>query len=205
MKTKSLMSVIAVSAMTLLHMAPASAQVKALSQYVDAYGGALIGDDLVEGRTTGRKPELEDEATFGARYGYNFTSAWGLEASIGFSPSKTTQAFGPNVDLDLWVFDIDGVYNFDTGTRFVPYVLTGLGYAKSDLGREVTLVVNGQSATIGDSDGFSANAGVGIKLFATELLFFRIEGRYRYLDKVVNRFDDSLNTAEGTLGVGWQF
>ncbi|MEP7242870.1 MAG: hypothetical protein ABI885_04215 [Gammaproteobacteria bacterium] len=39
----------------------------------------------------------------------------------------------------------------------------------------------------------------------TDKLLFRLEGRYRYLDKVVDHFDHSLNTFETTLGVGYQF
>ncbi len=62
-----------------------------------------------------------------------------------------------------------------------------------------------QAVSITDDDGFTLNAGVGAKYFATEHLIIRAEARYRYVDKVVDRFDNSLGTVETTLGVGWQF
>ncbi len=49
------------------------------------------------------------------------------------------------------------------------------------------------------------NAGLGVRYQATDHLFLKAEGRYRYLDKVLDRFDDSLNTVETTLAVGYQF
>jgi hypothetical protein len=33
----------------------------------------------------------------------------------------------------------------------------------------------------------------------------KVEGRYRYFDKLVDNLDDSLNGAEATVGVGWRF
>ncbi|MBX5462759.1 MAG: porin family protein [Steroidobacteraceae bacterium] len=184
---------------------PAYAQVQASTHTVDAYAGALFGDDVTDTQLSGRTPELDDDVTFGLRYGYNFTEQWGLDASLGFSPSKVTGLPGGDVDIDLTTLDLDAVYHFDTGTRLVPYVLAGVGYAFADLDRPLQGTVNGQPVSIRDDDGFTFNAGVGAKLFATDHLLFRLEGRYRYLDKVVDTFDHSLNTFETTLGVGYQF
>jgi outer membrane beta-barrel protein len=189
----------------LLNALPASAQVHAGSQEVDAYAGELFGDDLTDLRITGRKPKLDDDVTFGLRYGYNFTDNWGIEGSLGYSPNKVTGLAGGDVDLDLTTLDIDGVYNFNLGNRFVPYVLAGAGYASANLDHDLLGTVNGNPVTIRDDDGFTLNAGVGAKYFATDHLLFRLEGRYRYLDKVVDRFDQSLNTFETTFGVGYQF
>jgi len=33
----------------------------------------------------------------------------------------------------------------------------------------------------------------------------RGEARYRYIDSLLEQFDDSLNTVETTAGVGWKF
>jgi opacity protein-like surface antigen len=84
-------------------------------------------------------------------------------------------------------------------------VLAGAGYASADLDHDLTGTVGATPVTIRDDNGFTLNAGVGAKYFATDNLVFRLEGRYRYLDKVVDRFDQSLNTFETTLGVGYQF
>lgn len=188
-----------------LNAAPANAQVQAGSQEVEAYAGALFGDDLTETQVSGTKPKLDDDVTFGLRYGYNFTEAWGIEAALGYSPNKATHLAGSDVDLDLTTFDVDGVYNFTPSARLVPYVLAGVGYASAHLDHDLQGVVNGQPTTIRDDEGFTANAGVGAKFYATDKLLFRLEGRYRYLDKVVDHFDHSLNTFETTLGVGYQF
>ncbi len=194
-----------VGSLVLLNTAPASAQVKAGSQEVDAYAGELFGDDLTDERISGTKPKLDDAVTFGLRYGYNFTDAWGLEASLGYSPNKVKGLTGGDVDLDLTMLDLDAVYHFNLGNRFVPYVLAGVGYASANLDHDLQGSVNGQPVTIRDDSGFTLNAGVGVKYFATDNLYFRAEGRYRYLDKVVDHFDRSLNTVETTLGVGYQF
>jgi len=189
----------------LLNALPAVAQVKAGSQEVEAYAGALFGDDLTDVRLSGTKPKLDDDVTFGLRYGYNFTDAWGIDTVLGYSPNKVTGLAGGDVDLDLWTLDIDAVYHFNQFGRFVPYVLAGAGYASADLDHDLIGTVNAQPVRIRDDDGFTLNAGIGAKYFATDHLLFRLEGRYRYLDKVVDNFDHSLNTFETTLGVGYQF
>jgi outer membrane beta-barrel protein len=189
----------------LLNALPASAQVQAGSHEVDAYAGALFGDDLTDVQISGRQPELDDDVTFGLRYGYHFTDAWGIEAALGYNPSKVTGLAGGDIDLNLTTLDVDAVYHFLPTGRIVPYVLAGAGYATADLDQDLLGTVNGQPVTIRDEDGFTLNAGVGAKFFATDKLLFRLEGRYRYLDKVVEHFDHSLNTFETTLGVGYQF
>jgi opacity protein-like surface antigen len=199
------MGLAGVAALALLHAMPASAQVTARSQEVDVYAGELFGDDLTNTPVSGRKPKLDDHVTFGARYGYNFTEAWGLEASLGYNPSKATRVAGGDVDIHITTLDLDGVYHFHPLGRFVPYVLSGVGYASAHLDHDLPGTVNAQPVTIRDNDGFTLNAGLGAKYFATDRLLFRLEGRYRYLDKVVQHFDHSLNTFETTLSVGWQF
>ncbi|HWK51934.1 MAG TPA: hypothetical protein VNR40_18700, partial [Steroidobacter sp.] len=55
---------------------PAMAQVTAGSQEVHVYVGEAFGDDLSDRRINGRTPKLDDDVTYGLRYGYNFTDAW---------------------------------------------------------------------------------------------------------------------------------
>lgn len=190
----------------LLNALPASAQVQANSQEVDAYVGALFGDEVTERRISGQHPKLDDDVNFGLRYGYNFTDTWGIEAAGGFSPNKVKNLPGGDIDLDLWTLDIDAVYHFLPQNRIVPYVLLGAGYASANLDHDILGTVNGlQPVRIRDDNGFTLNAGFGAKYFATEHLLFRLEGRYRWMDKVVDNFDQSLNTFEATAGVGYQF
>ncbi len=84
-------------------------------------------------------------------------------------------------------------------------MLGGVGYAAANLDSPITGTVNGQAVRIDDDEGFTLNAGAGAKYFITDNFLVRLEARYRYVDAVVDRFDDSLSTFETTLGVGWQF
>ena len=75
---------------------------------------------------------------------------------------------GHDIDLDLSTLDVDAVYHFNTGTRFVPYVLAGAGYARADLDSPITGTVNGQPVSIDDDGGFTLNAGVGAKYLVND-------------------------------------
>lgn len=185
---------------------PAMAQVAGGTQQADVYVGEAFGDDVTDTRITGHQPKLDDDITYGLRYGFNFTDAWGLEMSLGRTNTSITGLPGGDTDLDLTTFDVDAIYHFNTHGPFVPYVTAGLGYASADLDRPIIGTVNGVGPVrIDDDNGFTLNAGVGAKYFITDNVSLRLDARYRYLDKVVDRFDDSLNTFETTLGVGFQF
>jgi outer membrane beta-barrel protein len=202
--TKTLAGVAALGVLALQAVAPAVAQ-EAGTQEVHAYGGVLFGDDVTDRAISGRTLELDDDATFGVRYAYNLTDALGLELSLGHSPNAVVGLTGRDVDLNLTTLDADAVWNFRTGSRLVPYVLAGVGYASADLDGNILGVVGNQPVSIGDDNGFTANAGLGLKYLATDNVIIRAEGRYRYLDKVLDRFDDSSNAVEATLGIGWRF
>ncbi|MGH8262925.1 MAG: porin family protein, partial [Steroidobacteraceae bacterium] len=160
---------------------------------------------LTSTAVSGRTPKLGNDLAYGLRYGYNFSKTWGLEAALGYNTNSVKRTGTSDVDIDLTTLDLDAVYHFDLGRRFVPYVLAGVGYASANLDSDLTGTVNGQPVTIRDADGFTLNAGIGAKYYQTDRLLFRVEGRYRYLDKIVDNFDTSLNTFETTLSVGWQF
>src|ERR1700741_3441828 len=107
MKTKLKLTGLAVLGALALHAVPASAQTKERSQELDVYGGWLFGDTLTARPVNGTKPEFEDHATWGLRYAYNFTDAWGLEASAGNISSSVTKLAGEKIDFDLAVLDLD--------------------------------------------------------------------------------------------------
>lgn len=195
----------AVGALALLQTVPSHAGVVERSQEVDVYAGEVFGDDVTNTAVSGRTPKLDDDLTYGLRYGYNFTKNWGLEAALGYNTNSVRRIGTSDVDVDITTLDLDAVYHFDLGSRFVPYALAGIGYASASLDNDLTGTVNGQPVTIHDDDGFTFNAGIGAKYYQTDHLLFRVEGRYRYLDKIVDNFDSSLNTFETTLSVGYQF
>jgi opacity protein-like surface antigen len=188
-----------------LQAVPALAQ-DAGKQEVSVYAGALFGDDVTDRRISGQQPKLDDDFTYGLRYGYNLTDQLGLELSVGQSPNSVKNVPGGDIDLDLTTFDVDAVWNFRNSTRLYPYVFAGVGYAIADLDHRINGTVGlNQPVSITDDNGFTLNAGVGARYDATDHFFVRAEARYRYLDKVVDHFDDSLNTVETTLGVGYRF
>jgi outer membrane beta-barrel protein len=205
MKTKWKLIGLATLSAFAIHVAPASAQVRDHTQEVDVYGGELFGDTLTDTEISGRKPELDDDVTYGIRYTYNFTDAWGLELSAGNTSSKVTKLAGTDIDLDLTTFDVDAVWHFLPGSRFAPYLVGGAGYARADLDKPILGTVGANAVRINDDGSFTLNAGIGAKYFFTDRFLIRVEARYRYVDSVLDRFDDSLNTVETTLGVGWQF
>jgi outer membrane beta-barrel protein len=184
---------------------PAYAQVQPRTSEVQVYVGDLIGDDLTDTAISGQTPELDDDLTYGIRYGYNVTENWGVELSLGFTPTEVTNLSTADIDVDVTTLDLDAVYHFSTGNRFVPYLLAGVGYANADLDAPITGLVGGQQVSIGDDSGFTLNAGLGAKYFATDRLSVWAEGRYRYVDGLVNAFDDSLDTFEPRIGIGYRF
>jgi opacity protein-like surface antigen len=60
-----------------------------------------------------------------------------------------------------------------------------------------------------DSNGFTANAGIGVKYYVSSNLYVdvlaRYRYRYRYLDRLVRASNQHMNTTETTLGIGWRF
>jgi opacity protein-like surface antigen len=66
-------------------------------------------------------------------------------------------------------------------------------------------IVGAIPVSISDSNGYTANAGLGVKYFLTDSVFLDIDARYRYMSRLVNNFGQGLNTAETTLSVGYRF
>ena len=181
------------------------AQVDPKTSEVHVYAGYLFGDDLTEGPVSGKTPQLDDAAVFGLRYAYNFTSAWGFEASLGYNANTVTELAGPDVDMDLWLVDVNAVWRFRQSEKLTPYLTFGLGYATADLDRPITGTVNGRSVSLEDDGGMTGNVGIGLGYSMTERMVLRGDVRYRYIGSLVDTHDDSLNSPEVTLGLGWRF
>ncbi|HET8698889.1 MAG TPA: porin family protein [Gammaproteobacteria bacterium] len=189
-----------------LNAAPAAAQESGRDKNeLQIHAGQLFGDKITNVDLSGRRPELDDDVTYGVRYGYKFTPKWGLELSLEQSPNSVTNLAGGDVDLDLTTFDVDAAWRFANTEHWAPYVAFGVGYASADLDRPLTGLVNGQTVSIDDDKGYSVNAGIGAKYFPSRHVLVDLEARYRYLDKVLERFDDSVGTVETSVGVGWRF
>jgi opacity protein-like surface antigen len=101
--------------------------------------------------------------------------------------------------------DLDAVWNINPQDPIVAYAVAGAGYAWANLNSPIEGQVYGRPVVIADSNGVTANAGIGVKYYVTNNLFLDLEARYRYLNRLVNNSNQNLNTVETTLGFGWRF
>jgi outer membrane beta-barrel protein len=188
----------------MLHGAPVMAQEQARTQSVEIYGGELFGDDLTNTAVSGRTPRLNDNAAFGARYNYNFTDMWGVQLSGGYSPNRVAWVTSGN-RLRLTTVDLDAVWNITPQYLIVGYVVAGAGYAWANLDTAIKGEINGRPVVLTDSNGFTSNVGVGAKYYVMNNLFVDVETRYRYLSRLIRNSNQSLNTTETTISIGWRF
>lgn len=210
MNSRILMLGIASLGVAALHGAPANAQAHAGSQDLQVYGGEMFGDRLTEAPFTGRHPLLNDDAIFGGRYTYDFTEQWGVQLSAGYSPSRVGQVAGSDDNLGLTTVDLDVLWNVTPGFTLdyhtlMPYTEVGVGYAWGNLDHPLYGVVGTTPVALTDSNGYTANVGVGAKYYLTSNFFVDFDARYRYLSRLINNYGRGMNTGETTLSLGYQF
>jgi opacity protein-like surface antigen len=133
------------------------------------------------------------------------TEMWGMQVSGGYSPNRAGRVTSGINNLGLTTLDLDVVWNITPQYPIVAYVLAGGGYAWANLDRPIEGVINGRSVVLTDSNGFTANVGLGAKYYVTNNMSFDLQTRYRYLHRLVSNPNHNLNTAETTLGIGWRF
>jgi opacity protein-like surface antigen len=186
------------------------ARAQARSQDVQVYAGYVFGDHLLEKPLSGNQPRLDDSATFGARYGYHLTPSWGIQLSAGYSPSRAAHVPNGASNLGLTTVDLDLEWDIVPGLDLaghplIPYTVIGVGYAWANFDHSMYGLVNGRPATISDSYGYTANAGLGAKYYLRDNIFIAFDTRYRYLSKLISEYGQELNTAETTLSLGYRF
>jgi opacity protein-like surface antigen len=196
--------------LTALHAAPAAAQSVPESQDVQIYVGEMFGDRLTDTPLSGTTPRLNDDVTFCARYTFNFIKEFGLQLSAGYTPTRAAHVVSGDSDLGLTTVDLDAVWyvipNLSlAGHRFATYTEVGMGYAWANLDHGLFGYAEQRPVGITDSNGYTANAGLGAKYYLTDNLFVDLDSRYRYLSKLANTYGQSLNTSETTLSLGYQF
>ena len=198
-------SVLPAMAALALQTAPAMAQEQPRTQSVEIFGGELFGDKLTDAPVSGRNPRLNDDALAGLRYNYNFTNMWGVQLSSGYSWSRASRVPIGDNKLGLTTVDLDAVWNITPQFPFVAYALAGAGYAWANLDSAIVGENNGRPVFLTESNGFTANAGIGVKYYVSNNLYVDALARYRYLNRLVSDSNQHLNTTETTLGIGWRF
>jgi outer membrane protein W len=187
---------------------PAQAQVG--SQEVQVTAGYMFGDHLSQTTLPGTQLRLDDSATVGARYTYHFTDNWGIQLSGAYSPGRTVRVPSGASNLSLVTTDID--LEFDLAPSFVlgshalvPYTVVGMGYAWADQDNPMYGFTGRRPVEVGDSNGYTANIGLGAKYYFGKNVFIGFDARYRYLSRPVSGFGQSLNTEETSLILGYRF
>lgn len=116
----------------------------------------MVGGIIYEGNQ-----HLEAAPVFGARAGYNFTKALGIEALFDYSRTEST---GPATTLDLYRYGGELLYHFWPDDKFVPYVAAGYG----GMNFKGNNSYPGTAKTKGVLD-----YGLGFKYFVTEDMAWR--------------------------------
>jgi OOP family OmpA-OmpF porin len=141
----------------------AQAQMEGETLHISIMGGYLFPNNKVN---------LENGPLVGLGLGYNFTKNWGLEAFGYFAPDLKNDGRwnlnNHNRNNDVTMARLSGLYHFDTGTKFTPYVSVGVG---------------GQWISRDDYDNyesFAVNAALGFKYFFNEVVALRVEANDAY-------------------------
>jgi OOP family OmpA-OmpF porin len=124
--------------------------------------GLGFGDDSLDPFNPGSSFLL------GVAVGYNWTTNLSIEGELGVIPDIVGDT--DSVDLGITTFSANGVYHFDTQTKFVPYATLGLGFGSMGLDVEG---VDDESNT-----EFLVNLGGGVKYPVTDRLQVRGDLRY---------------------------
>ena len=167
----------------------ARAQVREGTVEISPFAGYLFGGEFARGTTSlfDARVNVDDDATYGLRVGYNVTDNFQMEFQGSRTDTKfvsnNNELFGPGAD-NLGNLRIDylmgyGTFNFGH-RRAVPYVTVGAGVARLDPD------VPGRSAR--RDTRFTASLGVGVKTFVTPNFGFRFDGR-GYATDLPNRND----------------
>ena len=126
------------------------------------------------------------------------------DARIVFGGDSRRKSGGKD-NLGLTTVDLDAVWNITPHLPIIGYVLAGAGYAWANLDSPITGDINGRPVVLRDSNGFTANIGLGVKYYVMNNLYVNAEARYRYLNRLVSDSNQNLNTTETTVGIGWRF
>jgi opacity protein-like surface antigen len=156
----------------------ASAQVREGTVEISPFAGYLFGGEFARGTTSvfDFRVDVDDDATYGLRLGYNITDSFELEIQASHTGTHFVtdddELFGDDSG-NLGDLDIDyflGYMTFNFGhRRAVPYVTVGAGVASLD-------------PDIPFSDArrdtrFTGSLGIGLKAFVNPHFGLRFDGR----------------------------
>lgn len=128
---------------------------------------------------------VDEDVSYGIRFGWNVSDALGIDATV--SHFETTQTIlGKDFDLEANFVDLSVRFSFNPESRAVGYVFGGAGAVFDEDWEDEEL---------------TANVGGGLKIYATDSFFIRVDARARWFE---DRDDDEFDY-EGQVGFGFAF
>jgi hypothetical protein len=157
--------------------ASATAQIREGTVEINPYAGYLFGGNFGDATVdfTPFRLEVDDDAIYGGRVGFNITSHFEIEFEYGYDKTQLIRdndvSFAPNEvigDLTLQYYMGYATFNFGHG-RLVPYFTIGSGAA--NLKPQISGV-----QTVSDTR-YTGAIGGGIKYFFDPHFALRFDGR----------------------------
>ncbi len=103
-----------------------AAQAEEPKMYLKLFGGANWSPDL---SLNGVKRQTDTGYNLGAALGWNLTPNFALEGELFYDRSGY-KTVAPAADISSLGLMVNGIYTFETGSAFKPYVGAGIGYSK---------------------------------------------------------------------------
>lgn len=156
-----------------------------------AFGGVKEGSfsvtPLVGGYIYDSDQHTDTSLVLGARAGYNFTKAFGVEAVYDYVTRSDASA-GPFTDVSLHRFGGQALYHFFPDNEFVPYLAAG--YSGINFNSDADAKTHG-----------AFDYGAGFKFFLIDDVALRGDVRH-----ILYKYDSRTNhNVEFTLGAYFQF
>lgn len=168
-----------------LALLPAAAEVEERTTEMEIYaGGYFPGPE-----------EIRDEPTYGFRFGYNFTRAFNLTATLGFLRTDIEIEGGwpqDRADYEVTLVDVDALWNLNPDSRWTVILFGGPGYSwvASDIGLGGAV----------ERNGLTLNGGAGLKISLSDRIYLKVAGLARWFER---READEID-GEMTLAAGFQ-
>lgn len=186
-----------------------SAQVRSDTVEISLFGGYLFGGNFPSGTNAlfSGKVDVEDQATYGGRIGWNITSLFEVEAQFSrsdthfVSPGNSALFGSSGTELgDLTIDYYMGYMTFNFGhSRVVPFVSLGMGAARLDAD---VCRLRPQPCSNPDADWrYTASIGGGVKTCITPHFGIRFDGHY--YGTLLNHDDSSCHDHHCHNGSDW--
>ncbi len=156
----------------------------------------MFGDDITDRAINGQTLKLDDDLTFGLRYAYSLTDPLAIELQLDdadFGNEARRQRYRSRPDDARRGRGME----LQNGTRLCPMSRASVTPRRISIAASSARSARRRFRSR-MTRASPSSTPVGAKYFFNDRFLIRAEARYRYLDKVVDRFDDSLNTVETT-------